>query len=597
MDSSGIAKAREWEKAEADLGLVFLAIENQIGQALLPVIKELADEIVGLIRNGDLKRWADDAATAFGSLAHAGHDLAIVMSGFTTTPDIGGESLAQLNTGLKNLEETKKHLEAQVAGGGAITDFVMGGAKIADLDSVRSELGQINHEIDVYKDKIASLSKAPVTSASGDPLAGTKSFTAPVAGGRGSSDAERANEQFQKLSASLVEQTSYENALTVAWEQGGKAVQGLVDNQKAYETALRLGKGATDEMRAAIMQKSLAEQEAADRTKAAQKATEDQQRAVRTAGDEFTKISVQLRDHIRLETDLAAAYGQGAAAVQAVIDKDKIRVEVEKLGVAATQEQIAATQQLAAADIQASNLAEAAKLQSENLKTSIDAMGSAFETAFKSALTPGNDLLKTMNDLGQALEDLILKALVFKPLEDKLTAWASSSGSSLFSGAGASAPSTSAPSGSGGWLGFLKSILGSLFSSGSPGAAGAGGGAADGGGLFGSGMSGFGLYHNGGIVGGSAPMRSLPSAAFIGAPRLHEGGKIVGLSAGEVPIIAKLGETVTPAGKSGRGGDRRPHVTVNQYIQTPDAGSFGASSGQLAADAHRHVTSLWDRNS
>ena len=78
---------------------------------------------------------------------------------------------------------------------------------------------------------------------------------------------------------------------------------------------------------------------------------------------------------------------------------------------------------------------------------------------------------------------------------------------------------------------------------------------------------------------------------------MHNGGRILGLGADEIPIIAKLGETVTPAGKSTAGADQRPHVTVNQYIQTPDPGAFGASSGQLAADAHRHITSLWNRNS
>lgn len=52
------------------------------------------------------------------------------------------------------------------------------------------------------------------------------------------------------------------------------------------------------------------------------------------------------------------------------------------------------------------------------------------------------------------------------------------------------------------------------------------------------------LFHSGGVVGsGAGPSRSIPAAAWSGAPRYHEGG-IAGLKPGEVPAILKKGEEV-----------------------------------------------------
>jgi hypothetical protein len=57
------------------------------------------------------------------------------------------------------------------------------------------------------------------------------------------------------------------------------------------------------------------------------------------------------------------------------------------------------------------------------------------------------------------------------------------------------------------------------------------------------------VLHDGGIVGSSAaPQRWVDSDIFIGAPRYHTGG-IVGLAPNERPIIAEVGERITPAGQ------------------------------------------------
>jgi hypothetical protein len=541
IDENGIARAREWEKAQADLGFVFLAFQNQIGQALLPVVKEFGDWAEQHAQNGDLKRWAEDVARAF-------FDLGIVIADVTKVVIDHRGAIAVLLGAYGAVNIAKGDLvagTAEMAAGAALAthsfdDFGKSLDKTrAAMVSARASIGA---QQDPFKDPFAN---SIITG--GD---SGKTYSAPTKGGKSAGD--KSAEEFQKLSTSLVEQTGYESALAAAWEKGGAAVQGLIDHQKAYEVSLRLGKGATDEMRAAIIQKSLAEQEAADRAKDAEKAEKAREAAVKKAADETASIAKTLTDHIRLETELAAAYGQGLAAVQAVIDKEKIRVEVEKLGTAATQAQIAAVQQLAAADIQASNLAEQSKLHSEALKTAAQGVGNAFETAFKNAMTPGDNLLKTFQNMGAAIEDLILKALIFKPLEDALTASVSGGGGGLF---------------------------GSFFAS-----------------IFGGSTSAA-VHHDGGTIGGSAPIRSIASAAFAGAPRMHNGGRILGLGADEVPIIAKLGETVTPAGKSPGGSGQRPiHVTVVQNISTPDVGSFNAAQGQIMADAYRHMNSLADRN-
>ena len=126
-------------------------------------------------------------------------------------------------------------------------------------------------------------------------------------------------------------------------------------------------------------------------------------------------------------------------------------------------------------------------------------------------------------------------------------------------------------------LGPLANALGGMFS---------------GGGLF------AGIFHEGGIVGGPAPGRLVPAAAFAGAPRYHNGG-YAGLRPDEVPAILQRGEMVLSRaqlraiGQQGMrradGGAERP-VQIVMNITTPDANSFRLSQGQILADARRAMT-------
>ncbi len=80
------------------------------------------------------------------------------------------------------------------------------------------------------------------------------------------------------------------------------------------------------------------------------------------------------------------------------------------------------------------------------------------------------------------------------------------------------------------------------------------------------------LFHTGGVVGsGGGPSRSIPAAAFAGAPRYHEGG-IAGLKSGEVPAILKRGEEVLTDDDPrhvGNGGMSGGESTVINAIDAP----------------------------
>lgn len=112
------------------------------------------------------------------------------------------------------------------------------------------------------------------------------------------------------------------------------------------------------------------------------------------------------------------------------------------------------------------------------------------------------------------------------------------------------------------------------------------GGLGGGGGLF------AGILHQGGIVGGAAPIRMVPAMAFAAAPRMHDGGW-AGLRPDEVPAILQRGERVlsrreAAAYGAGAAGRDAPPV-INVTIQTRDVESFRQSRTQVASDIARAV--------
>jgi len=90
------------------------------------------------------------------------------------------------------------------------------------------------------------------------------------------------------------------------------------------------------------------------------------------------------------------------------------------------------------------------------------------------------------------------------------------------------------------------------------------------------------IYHFGGIVGGSAPLRLVPAAAFHNAPRFHDG---TFLKSDEVPAILQRGERVLNRSEAAayERGAKAP-IVLNFAVTTPDAASFRRAQSQITAD-------------
>ncbi len=90
------------------------------------------------------------------------------------------------------------------------------------------------------------------------------------------------------------------------------------------------------------------------------------------------------------------------------------------------------------------------------------------------------------------------------------------------------------------------------------------------------------IYHFGGIVGGAAPLRLVPAAAFHNAPRFHDGAF---LKSDEVPAILQRGERVLNRSEAAayERGAKAP-IVLNFSVTTPDAASFRRAQSQITAD-------------
>lgn len=100
------------------------------------------------------------------------------------------------------------------------------------------------------------------------------------------------------------------------------------------------------------------------------------------------------------------------------------------------------------------------------------------------------------------------------------------------------------------------------------------------------------LLHDGGVVGEPARRsRVVPLTLFHGAPRFHQGGGF--LTRTEFPAILEMGERVLTRRQQAAVGaavaDRPRPIIQNVTIQTPDAGSFRQSRGQVLAELSRSV--------
>ncbi len=96
------------------------------------------------------------------------------------------------------------------------------------------------------------------------------------------------------------------------------------------------------------------------------------------------------------------------------------------------------------------------------------------------------------------------------------------------------------------------------------------------------------ILHAGGTVGAPGPGRMVPALAFVGAPRMHNGGW-AGLRPDEVPAILQRGERVLSR-REAAGFGQSGASTVNVTINARDAESFRQSRTQVASDIARAVS-------
>lgn len=103
--------------------------------------------------------------------------------------------------------------------------------------------------------------------------------------------------------------------------------------------------------------------------------------------------------------------------------------------------------------------------------------------------------------------------------------------------------------------------------------------------------------HSGGMAGEGGNRRTLPALMFAGAPRMHTGG-IAGLSADEVPIVAKKGEEVLTRGdprhryNGGLGGQEADPGTRFVFVDDQrDVGNYLES-----ARGERTIVKIMERN-
>lgn len=359
---------------------------------------------------------------------------------------------------------------------------------------------------------------------------------------------------LRDTSAELDRQIAAETKLAEAQRGGVMAMQEQAAANRAREEVRKMGLQGTELEASAIEALTQKYRDLARAQQSSQVAglLQTQQQQLQLARDELSSIGMSPAESARRNAEIQARgalefrFGSGAA--------DN----------ASGQEYIRNAMQLADLRTQGRYLQEIAGYGREAAGILVDGFRAfAFEGA------KAKDVLKNME---RALLDLGTRALVLKPLEQAL----GNLSVRLFGGTGGA--------GSGGGL---SSLLG-LGSSAASGSAALIGGTmvADAGKTLVEGglKAATAVFHQGGLVGNdNVPIRMVPGSLFRGAPRFHQGGGY--LARDEFPAILQMGERVLTQRQQAatvaavKGGSR---VTVNQYIQTEDPGSFNRSRAQIA---------------
>lgn len=470
------AQEEEWARTTGLLKLEFLGFQNQLGEALLPALKSVAEAIAGYAKNGDLKRWAQEGANAVFLLTES----LLGMADFVASHNqLIGIPLAVAG-GVAALRGSTAGLAAFAAGWEMTgTGADAAAAKIhADLAKIRADMESARQQI----------GKPLQTSGGDNPAEGGKSFVDTTA-------IDKAQKKFEELRATLLVAAASEKAALAVASEDAAARRAAADAMQVQNAVLKfqneafaLGTRATKEQTDAIA-----------RLKTEELAYKNVAQDVAKATEELKKLRDNT-DSVRDQVQVAQL--NHGLTVQEIDDRRKLQTQLEaQLSIAKEQfplTQAEADQRTKAilelnqtkdllADINAANqtfaqtrtpfenyTASIEKLNQEFerglidqqtfsraadqaqatftgvatnadlLKNAAQQTGQALSSAFKSAIQPGDDLIKTAQNLLKSLEDVALEALVLKPFERALGgAVQSPSGSSflgsLFGGGGSAA--------------------------------------------------------------------------------------------------------------------------------------------------------------
>lgn len=366
----------------------------------------------------------------------------------------------------------------------------------------------------------------------------------------------RAAGQYRDLTANVDRQIAAEGRLTQAIGQGSAALQEAEARAKAMEDVRRVGLAGTEQEAAAVAE-----------------LTERYQRLARAQADRITAASLEeQRRQIELIRAEAGTIGLGERDRAEAVAAIRARAELERRAPGSSETDTGRQYVANAVDI--------ARAQ-DDVRVLKEMEGYGREVAgvlvsgFRAIAFEGRRASDVLRDMERALLDLGTRALLLKPLEDALGRLASTA----FGGGGSG----------GGGLGGLLNLIGL----GGGGAEIAGVGLAKGlEGAAGLVTAAAPLLHEGGVVG--EPVRQhrvVPLTLFHGAPSFHQGGGF--LTRTEFPAILEMGERVLTRRQQAAVGaavaDRPRPVVQNITIQTPDAGSFRQSRGQVLAELSRSV--------
>lgn len=419
---NGKATAAEWARAEGTLKLELLGVQNQIGTALLPVLKEFGTTIAALAKDGSLKRWADDGSA--------------VIRAFATDVGLAVKAVDLLVAGLNSLTvaDNKNFDREKTTDRKSIlrpwTPSPSGGFTPPDMSGA-----------------VSGLNNPSAAGAGGAPPDGTKTFNVP------DPKLEAFNAEYDKLLANYRMDLDYQNQLKVAYTEGAVAVRQLqVDH--AGELAVYKLLDEAEAKHVAISDQQLeAARKLAEADEASKLVTDEQKKATDAmvasvkAKDEAMQKLVQTADLLTPKEQqladseglLVQAFDRGLISAQAFNDKLK-----------------ELTDQFNGPD-------KGMKDFTSGLSTDLTGLigkltdFSAIAANKQKGQSIFQQLTQDSNEFLKSLQDLLLKLLIINPLLNALGLGDQGNGKQLPTLLGSS-----------GGSGSLTSLLGTLFGGGSP---------------------------------------------------------------------------------------------------------------------------------